>query len=289
MKSVLDDPIAYAQRYVKLVNKARQVVPFKLNPIQKKFYKNMSGRDIILKPAQCGSSTLFLIYFLADTMLKPQTTTVLVTHEGFISEQLLERVQFFYDSIDVDAKPMMEHQAGDLKSFSRIHSSIWLGSARKFVFGRSLALNNILFSEAAFYPDPEKTILPALDRVVPGGKVIVETTPNGFGWFSEEFKNAQKGKSVFKPHFFAWWETPEYRFGIKQGLPEDQCSPLECLTEEEKNLMNKKHLIEDQIRWRRYKLVKKAICFIKNFQKIQRVVSCSPPIPFLTNIGYMNY
>jgi hypothetical protein len=260
----VENPKLFAERNIIIEDKQRNLIPFVMNPIQRKYYRNRTDRDIICKPAQCGMTTMFLVLLFVDTITHPGTNTVILAHEEFLAKRLLDRVQFMYDMIPNDKKPVMKNDAQDIKTFD-IHSAMYIGSSKGFHFGRGLAVHNLLCSEIAFYDNPEKSVHPIMQRVVPGGRIIFESTPFGEGFFSAEFKKARRRQSTFKPHFFTWYQQPEYRFPPELGLTQDNHSPLTNLTSDEIELMENKKLNEEQIRWRRYKIAELGEAFFQEF------------------------
>lgn len=57
-------------------------------------------------------------------------------------------------------------------------------------------------SEGAFYPDMKRLMAGALQAVTPNGRVIIETTANGFNYFKEFWDQCEEGTRGFKPLFY---------------------------------------------------------------------------------------
>jgi len=87
-------------------------------------------------------------------------------------------------------------------------------------------------SELAFYPDPESIFGSAIQAVVPNGRVIIETTANGFNWFKKLWDvGDDRG---FKKHFYnPLWEYDQTFLDMKKKEL-DRLFPQEYpMTEEE--------------------------------------------------------
>ena len=97
-----------------LVIEGKNTVPmsFKLNPIQDDALSTETGRDIYVKPAQVGFSSVKLAERLIDTITTPGTNTVLIAYEDFITERLLSKTEFFYNhlaSLNIPGFPEIHH------------------------------------------------------------------------------------------------------------------------------------------------------------------------------------
>jgi hypothetical protein len=77
--------------------------------------------------------------------------------------------------------------------------------------------------------------------VVPGGQIVLESTPNGAGGlFYEEWQRADD--TGYARHFFPWWYDEAYALEVGPGF---------VLTEEEEELKILHGLSTEQIAWRR--------------------------------------
>lgn len=270
-ESVLMDRKARIETFCNIPDKNSKLVPFILNPIQDKELTEQSEgrRDIYLKPAQVGSTSLWACVFLMDTMLTPGRTTIFLANEDLISQRLLLKAKVIYKYLErTDGKgheiywPILTRDSADEMFFGDLQSTIYTGSAMGKVFGRSEPIHNLLASEIAFYPNASQTITPALDRIpMDGGMAVFESTPNGEegpgAYFCNTYRRAKEGKGIFKAHFYRWFDNPEYQipYNSPYALLEDRFE-LD-LTDEEIDLKELYSLTEEQIRWRRRKIDEK--------------------------------
>ena len=272
LHTVLEDRRAYIENFIQIPSKeaSQRRVPFKLWAPQEKLYNAASGRDIVIKDSQVGCTSYWSADFLVDTILTPDTTTVIIANTDFLTKRLLNRVQVMYDSIPDWAKPKMDHSSTFEKSFPSINSIIYIGTAGAQVFGRGEPIHNLLLSEEAFYVtgSHEKIVLPALQRVPEGGRVVRESTPNGeSGAFYEEVQLAQKDQSTFKLHTLFWWENPDNTTALgsithkrmvdRLGEAAGQMSELDG----DEQLLLESGVNLDQLRWRRYKIAETGVMF----------------------------
>lgn len=186
-----------------IIDKGGVSVPFAVNAFQEKFIQTMTGKDIILKARQCGFSSLLLAIFCVDFLTKENSRSVIISHDSPSAQRLLDRAKYFLSSIERDGYKI------DLKYNSRVemansakNSSLYIGAAGNRSFGRGDTLNNLLLSEFAFYDDPQSMLASVLQALVPGGRVVIETTANGYNYFEDFWQKSKAGETGFAPHFF---------------------------------------------------------------------------------------
>ena len=243
---------AFIEKNFSVVNMDGHTVPFILNPMQLRIIESLSGMDIILKARRHGISSLILAMMAVEFIMTENFRAVVVSHETKATQKLLDKVQFFLESMKRNLPPEVEFPV-KLKIASRNelvneykNSSFYIGTAGAKAFGRGDQITWLHLSEAAFYDDLEKFMVAVLPAVS-GGSVSVETTANGFNHFRNMWKRNEEKQTPFKTHFLSWFENPEY---VRP------CSPNEILFPEEEDLVTKYGLNKSQIAWRRYELDK---------------------------------
>lgn len=186
-----------------IVDKNGQSVPFTVNPFQQKFLDEMTGKDIILKARQIGYSSLVLGIFTLDFLLKENSRSVCISHDGPSAQRLLDRVKYFLKSAEEQglAINLKYNSRAELVNAEK-NSTFYIGASGSKSFGRGDTLTNLHLSEFAFYPDSEKLLASVLQAVVPDGRVIIESTANGLNFFHEYWNRSVNGETSFKTHFY---------------------------------------------------------------------------------------
>ena len=95
-----------AGKLLYIVDKRGQVVPFKFNAVQRYFHSKKSKRNIVLKARQVGISTSILGDMFLSCTLIPYLACAVVSHETRATQRLLDKVQFYYDSME-EPKPCL--------------------------------------------------------------------------------------------------------------------------------------------------------------------------------------
>jgi hypothetical protein len=224
------------------------------NEAQKRFARERSRRNIILKARQLGMTTYIAARFFLATILRPGTVTLQVAHSLESAQQIFRIVHRFYTALDPDAVSFYALERSNVRelAFARIDSRYIVDTAGNRNAGRGLTIHNLHASEVALWPhDPAETMAALAAAVVPGGTIEIESTPNGAGgFFHREWLRANEARAGapggFTPHFFPWWMEPLYKAMVLPG------SPLEPLTEEETRLVERSGLSPEQIQYRRY-------------------------------------
>jgi len=262
-QEVLDrrnDPRSWIESNLFIRDKQRQVIPFHFNWPQADYWGRRSLLDVILKPRQLGFTTLVCGLFFADTLLRPNTTSVMVAHDLESTKRIFRIVQLFWERL-----PEAEKRGAGPPSRSnrreyfwpKLNSHFYVGTAGAQAFGRGMTINNVHASELAYWPRPEEALV-ALMEAVPkeGGRIIIESTANGAGNFFHDFWVAAcEERNGFRPQFYVWFEDPSYR------LPGD---PIE-LRGEEWELRTRYQLDDDQFRWRRVEKQRLGARFLQEY------------------------
>lgn len=208
---------------LQIVNKDGNLVPFRLNKIQESYLteRTSNKRDIILKARQQGFSSLILAVFTADFLLKENTFNVVVADNTDNAQGLLKRVKDYLRSVLGDGfEKVLKYNSKYELYLEKYNTTYQIGTAENTSFGRSKTITNLHLSESAFYPHMEEILAGALQAVVPEGRVVIETTANGFNEFKGLWDRAVMGESNFNPLFFkaSDFYSPEFLEEKKREL-----------------------------------------------------------------------
>lgn len=222
MSSVYEPYEKFIEKRLKIIDKQGQVVPFLLNAPQKRFIELATGRDIILKARQEGFSSLVGGIFTADFILDPNSQSVVIADITDNAIGLLDKVKFYlksYEEIMGFKIPLKYNSKYELVN-EVLNSKYQVGTAENVEFGRSKTIKNLHMSEAFFYKHFRKLLASALQAVRPDGRVIIESTANGFNEGKEFWDDSIAGLTGFNALFFkaSDFYTPEFLEGKKKEL-----------------------------------------------------------------------
>jgi hypothetical protein len=280
METLLSNRRLALETLLQIENKARQVVPFSMNIIQADMFDASKWRDIYVKPAQVGATTIHVADFFLDNLFVNGTVSVIISYDETNAKRLILKAKRFHNYLQhrIPSIPKMEHKGSneltwEVKDAKQpFYSVMYIFSARSYTLGRGEPIHNLLLDEYAFWPmgTHEDVFSSAVQRVplMPGTKIRIQSTANGEdNPFCEMYRAAKEGtsvsKSVYKPHFYPWFIHPEYtmRDDDEFCMDGDDQSPLPNIQPDEDLLINRLDTtyglsaqdIEDKIRWRRYK------------------------------------
>jgi hypothetical protein len=234
-------------RLLKIREKKCGVRYLKLNRAQQEYSRRCGKRNIVLKARQVGITTYIAARFFIQTIMRPGTLTVQVAHSDESAQAIFNIVHRFWEKLP-NARV---HRGALVKSRSNIRQIIFpkLDSEYRVETaddnaGRGMTIHNLHCSEVSRWPRGGLETLASLRAaVVPDGEIVLESTANGAGGiFYDEWQKAEE--TGYTRHFFPWWYEPSYKEDAKKR-------PVNPLSEEEKQLMERHGLSEEQIAWRR--------------------------------------
>ena len=273
LKQILQNDEEFCAELLKIPTKPDEhgevhLVPMVLNRVQQHLAQNLGLRNIIVKARQLGVSTAILAFNFRRIMTTPYLRGLLIAHKDEVTTMLLDRLNCFYDNLPEPLKLPTDRQSQRELRFASFGSGIHIETASARVTGRSETLGLAHLSEIAHWAAERITELMAgITQAVPKtGIITIESTPRGnSGYFYELFQASKRGETPYKVFFFPWWWDKGYYLerGNPIAVPSDR-GRLE-FTPEEMSLINNFNLDEDQIRWRRAKIVELKELFFQEY------------------------
>ena len=262
-KRLLTDFPFYSQAALKIRTKAGEIAPLKLNPAQKILQeavdKQMKSegkiRIIILKARQQGLSTYTGGYLYFSVSQQPARKAMVITHHADSTRALFDLTKRFHDNMVEILKPHTKYSSRRELSFDTLDSSYVVATAGGDAVGRGETFSHVHASELAFWPkSTAEDIWNGLSQAVPNAKgtaVFIESTANGVsGVFYDMWKGAVEGTNGYVPVFIPWFTDPEYREPVPKNFKR---------TPEEKELVKKYKLDNEQLQFRRLKIAQNGI------------------------------
>jgi hypothetical protein len=239
------NPALFSSTFLKILDKKKKLVPMRWNKMQRHFHAHRTGRDLILKARQLGSSTYVQGEMFRRTVTETRTTITLAHDADTTAAMRIMADRFWEHCRFNDIQPARKYANASMTTYPEFDSTAVIATAGNVETGRGNTYTDFHGSEVAFWKDAEKIVAGAMQGGDPD--VILESTPNGAqGYFYELCMEALSGDSVWTLHFYPWWWDEAYQ------LPLDKGEKL-TYTEEETKLVNKHSLTPEQIKWRRRK------------------------------------
>ena len=259
----------YIEGVLKIRDKRGEIVPFRLNRPQARFYGAVKGqreagrpvRALVLKARQMGFSTLIQgMLFWADATRR-NVNSLTTAHQSTATTNLFNMNKRYYDYLPDRLKPMRRASnaqellfaapTGAALGVTGLDSSMKVSTAGGMGVGRSATLTNAHLSEFAYWPGDKAETLNGIMQAIPdepGTMVFIESTANGFDTFKDMWDKAVEAwdrgeRDGWMPFFAAWWEMEEYRRRPEPGF---------CRTGREEALAEAYGLDDEQLAWRRW-------------------------------------
>lgn len=213
------------------------------NPVQAQFERERGRQNIVVKARQMGLTTWVAGRFFLKTITGRGVLTVQVAHTREAAEGIFRMVQRFWECLPENMrKGCLKRSRANVRQmvFPELDSEFRVLTASDANAGRGLTVQNMHCSEVSRWPgDAAETLAGLRAALVPGGEMVLESTPNGaYGCFYEEWMQAEE-KGVVK-HFYPWWMEPAY-----------VSAPVTDIREGELAFQRKHNLTDAQIGFRR--------------------------------------
>jgi hypothetical protein len=192
--------------------------PLEANTVQVAFEKQRGQHNIVLKARQMGMTTWIAGRFFLNTITAKGVLTVQVAHTREAGEGIFRMVQRFWECLPRELRegPLKRSlsNVGQMR-FPALNSEFRIVSAADESAGRGLTIQNLHCSELSRWQgDAAETLAGLRAALVPGGELVMESTPNGaYGCFYDEWMRAGlsggDASGVVK-HFFPWWKEDAY-------------------------------------------------------------------------------
>lgn len=235
----------FIERFLKIRTKISNQTGLRLNRVQREYSYLCSKRNVVLKARQVGMTTYIAARFFAQTVSQPGTFSMQVTQDRQSAEDIFRIVRRFWENLPEELrKGYLRTSSRSVRQmvFPQLDSEYCLSSASENA-GRGRTIQNLHCSEVSRWGRQGADALASLRAaVVPGGEIVLESTPNGAGGlFYEEWQRAEE--TGYTRHFFPWWYDAAY---VLESGP--SFAPL---TLEEAALAAAHGLTVEQIAWRR--------------------------------------
>lgn len=204
LRIILASPQLYIQKFMRVVDKTGNIVPFKLNPEQKYLLDNMDKYNIVCKSRQLGITTLSCAKSIYLAITKPYTNCLLMSYSIDSATQIFDKLkELYYNLPECIRIPLIANNKKEL-AFTN-HSKIDVMTCGNKDVGRGSTYQYVHLSEVAFMKDTiNKQLLAIEQTLTPNAQIILESTANGMNYFYELWNKAEHKESMYKPFFFSW-------------------------------------------------------------------------------------
>ncbi len=207
-----NDPIYFAEKYVKIVSLDEGLTAFKPYHFQKKLIKNFHENrfNICKMPRQTGKSTTCVAYLLHYVVFNDSVNVGILANKAATARELLGRLQTAYENL-----PKWMQQgiiAWNRGSLELENGSKILAASTSASAVRGMSFNILFLDEFAFVPNHiADSFFSSVYPTITSGKstkVIIVSTPHGMNHFYRLWHDAEKAKNEYIPTDVHWSEVP---------------------------------------------------------------------------------
>jgi hypothetical protein len=253
--------IHYASKCLSIRTKSGAIKRFELNKAQQYIHEKLEEqlaktgkvRALILKGRQQGCSTYIGARFYHKVTHTHGAQAFILTHALDATNNLFKMAKRFYEHTPILVKAEVSTSNSKELIFGLLDSGYKLGTAENKNVGRSSTIQLLHGSEAAFWNNAADHAVGVM-QAVPNSdntEVIMESTANGVGnYFHQQWQSAEANKSEFIAIFVPWFWQDEYKKDVNDDF---------LITADEYDLAAQYHLTNEQINWRRSKIVELSV------------------------------
>ena len=207
-----EDPVYFAQNYVKIVTLDHGLQPFKTYDFQEKLIKNFHENrfNICKMPRQTGKSTTCVSYLLHYAIFNDSVNIGILANKATTARELLARLATAYENLPkwMQQGILVWNKGNiELENGSKILAASTSASAV-----RGMSFNILFLDEFAFVPNHiADAFFASVYPTITSGKstkVIIVSTPHGMNHFYRMWTDAEKSRNEYVPTDVHWSEVP---------------------------------------------------------------------------------
>ena len=207
-----DDPVYFAQNYVKIVTLDHGLQPFKTYDFQEKLINNFHNNrfNICKMPRQTGKSTTCVSYLLHYAIFNSSVNIGILANKATTARELLARLATAYENLPkwMQQGILVWNKGNiELENGSKILAASTSASAV-----RGMSFNILFLDEFAFVPNHvADAFFASVYPTITSGKstkVIIVSTPHGMNHFYRLWMDAEKKRNEYIPTDVHWSEVP---------------------------------------------------------------------------------
>ena len=207
-----EDPVYFAQNYVKIVTLDHGLQPFKTYDFQEKLINNFHNHrfNICKMPRQTGKSTTCVSYLLHYAIFNDSVNIGILANKATTARELLARLATAYENLPkwMQQGILVWNKGNiELENGSKILAASTSASAV-----RGMSFNILFLDEFAFVPNHiADAFFASVYPTITSGKstkVIIVSTPHGMNHFYRMWTDAEKKRNEYVPTDVHWSEVP---------------------------------------------------------------------------------
>lgn len=209
-KKCMDDPVYFAENYIKIVHVDKGLIPIELYDYQKRIIKALQEYryNIVLSCRQSGKTTTMVCFILWYVMFHSDKACAILANKGATARQIVGRVELAFMNLPKWLQQGVTYW--NMGSFGLENGSSVSSAATSSDSIRGSSFSLIMIDELAFIEHFDEFYKSTYPTISSGKetRMIAVSTFNGQNHFYEMWEDAISGKSAFHPTRVDWWDVP---------------------------------------------------------------------------------
>ena len=205
-----NDPIYFAEKYIKLVHVDHGLIPMKMYEYQKEIATAItnSRRVVVNTSRQAGKTSTAAAIILHYVLFNDHKTVALLANKGDAAREILDRIRISYESLPKWLQQgVVEWNKGsiELENGCKIIAAATSSSA---IRGKSISF--LYIDETAFVENWDEFFSSVFPTISSGKttKVLFTSTPNGLNHFYKTCEGGREGTNGYIYIEVPWYRVP---------------------------------------------------------------------------------
>jgi len=205
-----EDPIYFAESYIKIVHVDHGLIPIKMYDYQKDIAKLITEnrRVAVVTSRQAGKTTTAAAVILHYILFNEHKLVGLLANKGDTAREILDRIKIAYEALPKWLQQgVVEWNKGSVE-FENGSKIIAAATSSSAIRGKSVSF--LYIDEAGFVENWEEFSSAVLPTISSGKttKTLYTSTPNGLNHFHKTCSGAKEGTNGFKFVEVPWQKVP---------------------------------------------------------------------------------
>lgn len=204
------DPIYFAEKYIKIVHVDHGFIPIRLYDYQKEIIEKLTNnrRVTVVTSRQAGKTTTAAAIILHYILFNEHKTVALLANKGDAAREILDRIKIAYEALpDWLQQGVEEWNKGSivLENGCKVLAAATSSSA---IRGKSISL--LYIDEAAFVENWDEFFASVFPTISSGEttKILFTSTPNGLNHFYKTCEGAKQDLNGYQYVEVPWQRVP---------------------------------------------------------------------------------
>ena len=205
-----EDPIYFAEQYIKIVHVDHGLIPIKMYEYQKDICNLITDnrRVAVVTSRQAGKTTTAAAVILHYILFNEHKLVGLLANKGDSAREILDRIKIAYEALPKWLQQgVIEWNKGSVE-FENGSKIVAAATSSSAIRGKSVSF--LYIDETAFVENWDEFFAAVLPTISSGKttKILLTSTPNGMNHFYKTCNGAKEGTNGYKYVEVPWQDVP---------------------------------------------------------------------------------